>query len=193
MLKVYSDDFYQTFTLYGLFKSEIIPSVYGLLVGKNSTDYERFFQCIVEEDNFNPELILFDFGAATIKAINSLFTNVSHKGNKTTFFKIILYLSLDRFFSGCLFHFGQCIWHQIQSLGLRKKYLEDKSFHLNVKILSALAFVPVSDVIKGFDVVADEFADDAEDLLGYFEKTWIEEPKKRGKLLIHQSFFNILF
>ena len=74
--------------------------------------------------------------------------------------------------------------------GVAKKYLEDKSFHFNVKTLIALAFVPVSDVIKGF---ADEFDDDAEDLLGYFEKTWIGEPKKRDKLLIHQSFFNILF
>ena len=71
-----------------------------------------------------------------------------------------------------MFHFGQCIWHQIQSLWLRKKYLEDKSFHFNVKKLIALAFVPVSDVIKGFAVVADEFDDGAEDLLGYFEKTW---------------------
>ena len=61
------------------------------------------------------------------------------------------------------------------------------------KKLIALAFVPVSDVIEGFDVVADEFDDDAEDMLGYFEKTWIGEPKKRDKLLIHQSFFNILF
>ena len=92
-----------------------------------------------------------------------------------------------------MFHFGQCIWRQIQSLGLRKKYLEDKSFHFNVKKLIALAFVPVADVIKGFAVVTDEFDDAAEDLLGYFEKTWIGQPKKRGKLLIHQSFFNILF
>ena len=92
-----------------------------------------------------------------------------------------------------MFHFGQCIWHQIQNLGLQKQYLEDKWFHLNVKELITLAFVPVSDVIKEFAVVADEFDDDAEDLLGYFEKTWIGEPKKRGKLLIHQSFFNILF
>ena len=92
-----------------------------------------------------------------------------------------------------MFHFSQRIWHQIQSSGLRKKYLEDKSFHFIVKKLITLAFVPVSDVIKGFAVVADEFDDNAEDLLGYFEKTWIGEPKKRGKLLIHQSFFNILF
>ena len=75
------DDFYQMFTLHGLFKSQIIPLVYGLLVEKNSTDYERFFQCIVEEDDFNSESILTDFDAATMKAINSLFPNVSHKGN----------------------------------------------------------------------------------------------------------------
>ena len=78
------------FTLHRLFKSQIIPLVYGLLVGKNSTDYERFFQCIVEEDDFNPESIPTDFDAATIKVINSLFPNVSHQDNKTTFFKIII-------------------------------------------------------------------------------------------------------
>ena len=78
------------FTLHGLFKSQIIPLVYGLLVGKNSTDYERIFQCIMEEDDFNPEPILTDFEVATTKAINSLFPNVSHKGNMITFFKIII-------------------------------------------------------------------------------------------------------
>ena len=78
------------FTLHGLFKSRIIPLVHGLLVGKNSTDYERFFQCIMEEDDFNPESILTDFDAATIKVINSLFPNVSHISNTITFFKIIL-------------------------------------------------------------------------------------------------------
>ena len=36
-----------------------------------------FFQCIMEEDDFNPESILTDFDTGTIKAINSLFlTNV---------------------------------------------------------------------------------------------------------------------
>ena len=43
-----------------------------------------------------------------------------------------------------------------------------RSFQCNRLI--ALAFVPVSGVIKGFDVIADEFDDDAEDLLCYFEK-----------------------
>jgi hypothetical protein len=84
--------------------------------------------------------------------------------------------------SGCLFHFGQCIWRQIQHHGLQNKYKDDKLFHLNVKKLIALAFVPISDVIKAYDMVTDDFDDDADALLDYFEKTWIGEPKKRGML-----------
>ena len=53
---------------------------------------------------------------------------------------------------------------------------------MSIKKLIALAFVPVLDVIKAFDLIADDFDDDADDFLGYFEKTWIGEPKKRGKL-----------
>ena len=83
------------FTLHGLFKSQIIPLVYGLLVGKNSTDYERFFQCFMEEDDFKSESRLTDFEAATIKTINSLLPDVSHKGNMIIFFKIIIQSSLD--------------------------------------------------------------------------------------------------
>ena len=77
--------------------------------------------------------------------------------------------------------------------GVTKKISGGQVVPFQCKKLAALAFVPVSDAIKGFAVVAHEFDDDAEDLLGYFEKTWIEEPKKRDKLLIHLSFFNILF
>ncbi|CAF3062688.1 unnamed protein product [Rotaria socialis] len=158
--KVCPEDFYQMFTLHGLYKSQVIPLVYGLLVGKKTTDYDHFFRRIMDEDDFDSETILSDFEAATIKSINSLFPNIVHKG--------------------CLFHFGQCIWRQIQSHGLQKKYQEDKSFHLDIKKLIALAFVPVLDVIKAFDLIVDDFDDDADDFLGYFEKTWIGEPKKRG-------------
>ena len=83
------------FTLHGLFQSQIIPLVYDLPVRKNSTDYYQCFQCIMEEDDFNPESILSGFEAATIKRINSLFFNVFHKSIMITFFKIIIQLSLN--------------------------------------------------------------------------------------------------
>ena len=66
-------------------------------------------------------------------------------------------------------------------MGLKKKYQEDKCFRLNAKKLLVLAFVPVSDVIKAFNLIADDFNDDDDEkLLNYFESTWIGEPKRRG-------------
>ncbi len=84
--------------------------------------------------------------------------------------------------SGCLFHFGQCIWRHIQDCGLTKKYHDDNDFHLNVKKLIALAFVPLVDAIKAYELLENEFEDDTDEFMYYFEKTWIWERKKRGTL-----------
>ena len=71
-------------------------------------------------------------------------------------------------------------WH-VQNKGLSNKYQEDETFRFNVKKLIALAFLPLSDVVTGFDLVAAVFDDDADDFIDYFEKTWIGEPTRRGK------------
>ncbi|CAF4693073.1 unnamed protein product, partial [Rotaria socialis] len=42
------------------------------------------------------------------------------------------------------------------------------------------AFVPVLDAIKAFNLIADDFEDEVDDFLGYFEKIWIGKPEKRG-------------
>ena len=73
------------------------------------------------------------------------------------------------------------MWRNIQSNGLSKKYNDDEVFRINVKKLIALAFVPLCDVINGFELVAGDLEDDAEEFLDYFEKTWVGEPQKRGK------------
>ena len=56
---------------------------------------------------------------------------------------------------------------------------------MSVKKLIALAFVPVVDVIKAYELIVDTLSDDddADALLDYFEKTWIGEPKKRGEFI----------
>jgi len=87
---------------------------------------------------------------------------------------------LKHFLIGCLFHFAQAVWRQVQSKGLTRKYNEDESFRLTVKKLIALSFVPLDQVIPGFDLICDQFDDDADDLLDYFEKTWIGEKGRRG-------------
>ena len=165
------------FTLHGLFKSQVIPLVYGLLIGKSSSDYDQFFERIMEEDDFDPDSILTDFESGTIKSVRTLFPNVGHKGNDSSRAP-----SSEKYacfiFLGCLFHFGQCLWRRIQADGLQNKYHEDKCFHLNIRKLLALAFVPVSDVVKAYELIVGDFSDDCDPFLDYFERTWIGERKK---------------
>ena len=97
-------------------------------------------------------------------------------------FSLLISVSLSLI--GCLFHFGQSVWRHVQSKRLSKKYQEDDDFRSNIKKLIALAYLPLDDIIKGFDLVATEFDDDADDFLDYFEKTWIGEPKRRGKIFL---------
>ncbi|CAF3834472.1 unnamed protein product [Rotaria sordida] len=175
--KVCPDDFYQLFTLHALMVSIVIPLVYGLLVGKSTKDYNSFLEKVLEQDDFRPESIQTDFESGTLKSIKELLPNVSHKG--------------------CLFHFGQNVWRHVQDNSLSKKYQEDDTFRTNVKKLIALAFLPLNDIINGFDLIAAEFDDDddTENLLNYFEKTWVGEKKRRGvgrkKPLFDHKLWNI--
>ncbi|CAF1380347.1 unnamed protein product [Rotaria sordida] len=158
--KVCPDDYYQLFTLHAMMTYAIIPLVYGLLIGKSAQDYNSFFEKVLVQDNFQPESIMTDFETGTIKSVREMLPNVLHKG--------------------CFFHFSQAIWRQVQRKGLVTKYKEDEYFRLNVRKLIALAFVPVDEITTGFELIANQFDDDADDLLDYFEKTWTDEPKRRG-------------
>jgi hypothetical protein len=79
---------------------------------------------------------------------------------------------------------GQSIWRHVQSLGLQNKYVNDDVFRLNVNKLIALAFVPVDDVSKAYSSMIIEFDQDSDELLEYFEKTWIGQKKARGNTII---------
>ena len=59
----------------------IIPLVYGLLIGKSTSDYNLFFEKILEQDNFQPDSIMTDFESGTIKSVKEMLPNVLHKGN----------------------------------------------------------------------------------------------------------------
>ena len=61
-----------------------------------------------------------------------------------------------------------------------KKYREEENFRLSVKNLLALAFVPIDNILAGFDLVAAEFDGDSVEFIDNFEETWIGEPKKEA-------------
>ena len=77
--------------------------------------------------------------------------------------------------TGCFFHLSSNIRKRIQSTGLQDRYNNDDGFALNLRMISAIAFVPPDDVIESFDILTDElrrqFGDALEDLVQYFEDT----------------------
>ncbi|XP_024889570.1 uncharacterized protein LOC112465968 [Temnothorax curvispinosus] len=92
----------------------------------------------------------------------------------------------DAEISGCHFHFGQRIWRKVQSVGLQVRYGQDSNFVLSIKMLVALAFVPVDDVINAFETLtqSEYFSEDnesVESVLGYFETTWIGSLDRRKR------------
>lgn len=59
---------------------------------------------------------------------------------------------------GCWFHYTQCIYRYIQSLGLSELYQNNPQFHKFIKCFMALLFAKIEDIFKYY-----------EDLLAYSE------------------------
>lgn len=119
---------------------------------------------------------MIDFEAAAIRGISNEFPEIE--------------------LHGCFFHFTQCIWRRIQSLGLAKKYEEDHEFARKLRHLAALAFVPVEKVKDSFKKLKTILhikkraaegtdANKVNKLFDYFEETWIGKGKTQPKFSIH--------
>ena len=159
-----------------------VSLVYGLLIGKSTDNYNLFFEKALKQDNLQPESILTDFEIGSIKSVRERTLKALHKGMFSSTQKINSEKIL-----GCLFHFFQAIQWQVQRKRLVTKYSEDEYFRLNVKKLIALAIIPVDEIITAFASIVNQFGNDADDLLDYFEKTWIAEGKRSGMLFVNFS------
>ncbi|CAF4657391.1 unnamed protein product [Rotaria socialis] len=164
--KVCLNDYYRLFTLHTMMTNAITPLVYGLLIGKSAEDYNLLFEKVSKQDNFQPESIMTDFETGTIKSVKDMLPNILHRG--------------------CLFHFSQAVCRQVQSKGLTTKYNEDEVFRLNVKQLIALAFAPLDQIITSFDLICDQFDDDVDDLVEYFEKNGLVNRKEEKPQFDHK-------
>ena len=81
---------------------------------------------------------------------------------------------------GCFFHFSQCLFRSIQSNGLQQLYESDAAFALKMRMIAAIAFVLVADVVTSFEHLIDntDFPEEAQSVLDYFEDTWIGRPNR---------------
>ena len=143
-----------------------IPLVYCITRNKNEMVYRRILQILKEhKPDLEPQSVMMDFEMAAINAFTLEFPHAT--------------------LTGCLFHFGQCIYRKVQELGLQQRYRDDDEFALIIKKFQGLAFVPADDVIAVYDELVNSLDEDLanevlERFLIYFETTWIG-PEHRGR------------
>ena len=103
----------------------------------------------------NPEFTMTDFEKAAITAFNQHYPNATQRG--------------------CFFHFAQCLYRKMQACSLQQRYPSDADYALLMRMLTALAFALVNDVVAASDSLCDTglFSDELQPVLDYFEDNWI--------------------
>ena len=84
---------------------------------------------------------------------------------------------------GCYFHFRQNLWRQIQQLGFVTDYNNDEEAKKFFRWFAVLAFVPLDDVIKAYDlllIMNKPLTAKFKTFVTYFETNYIGS-KKRGR------------
>ena len=108
-----------------------LPVVYALLPKKTQAVYVELLQTLKDTCSL-VKLFSIDFEHAMINAIEEVFKD-----------SVSIQL--------CYYHLSQSVWRKVQNLGLATKYKEDKEFRHSVRMINALAFLPLNIIKKGID------------------------------------------
>ena len=114
-----------------------MPRVFALLPDKTQETYKKLFQIIktLLGIEFQPESISTDFEKGNINCIHELYPDA------------------DIFC--CLFHFCQAHYRKLVDLGFKHQYGTEPEFSIQVRCLTALAFLPIEDVVDAFEELID--------------------------------------
>ena len=94
----------------------------------------------------------------------------------------------DSEINGCFFHLSQSVYRKIQECGFQRRYQEDSDFALKLRMLPALAFVPVEEVVDAFEILMDFLPLEISPVAEYFENTYVGRRQRRGR---REPIFNI--
>ncbi|CAF1526042.1 unnamed protein product [Adineta ricciae] len=152
--KVVPEIFYQLFIIHAVYRNYVVPVIYALLRRKNTDTYQRLIDEILKiAPNWSPRLIMMDFEQASINAFQTKFP--------------IIHLS------GCYFHLRQSIHRKLQELRHQTEYQNDTVYTHNIHKIAALAFLEPSSVVDRFELLCEELGEGYDDILDYFESTYI--------------------
>ena len=163
--------FHQMYTIHALVgrenNSRVLPMVYALMTSKSKENYERLFQELIDlgeeaDQILAPPVIITDFEQAAINATQVEFPGSIHKG--------------------CFFHLCQNFWKKIQALGLAIEYGDSEDFSIKLRHITALAFLPSSEIPNAFDQIKPLMPSNATELIQYFEDNYVHGRIRRRRL-----------
>ena len=136
-----------------------LPFAYALFEGKHQYEYHKVLESLIKEaKNMNivlePAYVMTDFELAILNASRGIFRTSEIKA--------------------CFFHLFQSICRKVQEEGLQTEYAdaEDETIRTAARMMAALAFVPLEDVVSAFDEFVDQIPDQFLPIAEYFEVSY---------------------
>lgn len=147
--------FRQLYTIHGIQENKrTVPLVYALMSSKIEELYRTLFDklmtyCHQNSLSISPRYILTDFEMAVRNAVRIKFPHSKHRG--------------------CFFHLGQIIYRNIQRKGLQRIYFSnDTNFSINIRKLSALAFLPHAEIPEAFEQIKENIEANGQIIMEWF-------------------------
>jgi len=155
--------FSQLYVIHGQVGQQRCPLVYALMQRQTQSSYEVLFNFILSKCDAEPSSITVDFEKSVHQAIRNVFGK-------------------DVVIRGCFYHLTQSTWRKIQNLGMTDLYKSDEEFRLFCGQLDALALLPLDQVKEGMAYIRKYIHPGAEDLVVYFDNTYVSGQFRRRKM-----------
>jgi hypothetical protein len=129
---------------------------------KDLISYTALLQHLKEKatelgEELNPDNVITDFEASIRNAVSAIFPQASRRY--------------------CFFHLKKIVWRKMESLGLKKRYSQNKKFASFIKQMCALAFLPPNEIPEAFNVIKNRKISHSKIMKKFFEDNYI-----RGKI-----------
>ena len=158
--------FFQLYTVHALISGDVIACLYCLLPNKTTETYRRLFMKLKElMPAARPISAMLDFEQSAMNVISECYEGIH--------------------IQGCFYHLTQSLYRKVQALGYQTKYADDADFAMMVRMIGALAFVPIADIADVFEELREhtENINEMQQLLDYFEDNYIGRVRRRGRVV----------
>ncbi|CDW54653.1 FLYWCH and MULE domain containing protein [Trichuris trichiura] len=138
-----------------------IPVLFALLPDKQEATYRRMFSAAKEMwPDLAPESVSMDFDQAAMNAVCAVFPNANAVG--------------------CFVHLVRRMKTKLVEKGLLEKYNTDTEFARSVRMVLALAFVPLDAIEKAFSEFSSKSPKALGPILDWFEEDYLGLPNHFG-------------